>query len=102
MNGSSAGFTPATGLSRARICSENSASAPLAAPIAGTAIAELNTQPNGSRYSADVFTAWPGLVSMNASTKRCVRCSGTNAPSTTMSLLPVPHSPATRQLSSIR
>ena len=100
-NASSATRAPPVALTRVRVVCENRSSAPRAAPIAGAAIADEKTQPNGSRKSAAEFTDCPGLFRVNASTKRCVRCSGTKAPSTTMSLLPVPHRPATRQLSSI-
>ena len=47
------------------------------------------------------LTALPGLLRLKPSINRCVRYSGTKAPSTTMSLLPVPLSAAVNQVSSI-
>jgi hypothetical protein len=70
-------------------------------PMIGVVIEYENSDPYGSRYSGAGLIAWPGQAQRKTSTKLSERCSGTNAPSTTMSLLPVPRSPTVSQTSSI-
>ena len=58
-------------------------------------------EPNGTRYSGPGLTCCPGQAQRVTSVKLSDRCAGTKAPSTTMSLLPVPRSPTVSHTSSI-
>jgi len=70
-------------------------------PMTGVVIEYENSDPNGSRYSGAGLTCWPGQTQRETSMKLSEWCSGTNTPSTTMSLLPVPRRPTVSQTSSI-
>jgi hypothetical protein len=53
------------------------------------------------RYNGPGLTCWPGQAHRVTSVKLSDLCSGTKAPSTTMSLLPVPRSPTVSHTSSM-
>jgi len=67
----------------------------------GVVMAQENMEPNGMRYNAPAFRRWSGQAILVTSVKDRLRCSGTKAPSTTMSLLPVPRRPTVSHTSSM-
>jgi len=69
-------------------------------PMTGAVMAYVNTDPYGIRYNGPALRSWPGQAHRVTSLKLSARCAGTKAPSTTMSLLPVPRSPTVSQTSS--
>ena len=82
--------------------SRYTSSAPWAMPMADVETERTKTCPKGSLKSGAVFCACPGLFRRNPSMSLCVRCSGTKASSTTMSLLPVAARPSVNHVSSMR